>query len=233
MRLRDGRSGRRSGEEGRWKATFRPPDRSGAWVAREKIIDNSWEYRVMGDNQPDETPTTQSSGRPEPLLRALAEIEDHVRAQGWDQPPRLYSLAPTRDVVARQPALAEQLGVDAEAPPVHALTPIEQELDDRPLDDILTTISWPGTVSGCALVVERIVLPPHVEEQMPDDAETAASWAQRHPSRSDVRIVIGVLRDGSRSAVVRVKGHDAPDELIRNDNMSPDISDALAATFTE
>lgn len=181
----------------------------------------------------EETPTTPPNGRPEPLLRALAEIEDHVRAEGWDQPPRLYSLAPTSDVVSRQPRLAEQLGVDPEAPPEGALTPIEQEVDDRPLDDILATISWPDVVSGCALVVERIVLPPHVEEQMPDDPETAASWAQRHPSRSDVRIVIGVLRDGSYSAVVRVKGHDAPEELIRNADISPDISDALAATFAE
>lgn len=187
----------------------------------------------MRDRQTDETPSTPPNGRPEPLLRALAEIESHVRAEGWDQPPRMYSLAPTRDVVARQPALAQQLGVDPEAPPVHALTPIEQEIDDRPLDDILATISWPGTVSGCALVVERIVLPPQIEEKMPDDPETAATWAQRHPSRSDVRIVIGVLRDGSRSAVVRVKGHDAPEELIRDTDISPDIADALAATFTD
>lgn len=169
---------------------------------------------------------------PPALARAVAEIEAHVGSDGWDQPPRLYALAPTHDVVARQPALADQLGIDADNPPTESLTPIEQDIADRPLEELLATISWPDTVDGCALAVERIVLPPGVEDDMPDDAEVAATWAQRHPSRSDVRIVVGVLRDGGKAAVMHVKGHDEATDLIRNAEVSPDLVDALAATFS-
>lgn len=178
------------------------------------------------------TDETVPNGAPSPLVRAVAEIEDHVRADGWDQPPRLYALAPTLDVVSREPALATQLGFDPETALAESLTPIEQDIDDRTLDDLLSSISWPETVDGCALVVERIVLPPDVESEMPAQSDVAATWAQRHPARSDVRIVIGVLRNGSHTAVIRVKGHEDPGDLIRNAEISPDITDALTATFT-
>jgi hypothetical protein len=175
---------------------------------------------------------TQPDNSSSPLAKAVAEIESHVSDDGWDQPARLYALAPTHDVIARQPALAGQLGVDTDSPLAGgSLTPIEQELDERPLDELLPTISWPEAVDGCALVVERIVLPPGAEDDMPDDGEVAASWAQRHPERSDVRIVVGVLRDGSHTAVLRVKGHDEPADLIHDADISTDLIDALAATF--
>jgi hypothetical protein len=55
---------------------------------------------------------TITNHAPEPLVRAVAEIEQHVRADGWDQSPRLYALASTLDLVTREPALADQLKVD-------------------------------------------------------------------------------------------------------------------------
>jgi hypothetical protein len=167
----------------------------------------------------------------EPLLSALSEIESHVAHEGWDQPPRLYALAPTDELVAREPDLARQLGLDRGAAASGSLTPIEQELPTSSIEDLLATITWPDTVAGCALVVERIVLPPTAEESMPDDPDTAVTWAQNHPGRTDVRIVVGVLRDGRQSSVMRVRGHDEESELIRDPEFSPDLGAALAATF--
>jgi hypothetical protein len=168
----------------------------------------------------------------EPLSRAVTEIERHAAGRGWDQPPRLYALAPTEDLLRREPDLAEQLGEDAASVEPGALTPVEQQLSDQPLEDVLPTITWPETVAGCAVVVERIVLPPEAEQGMPDDPAEAVSWAQNHPNRTDVRIVVGVLRDGSQTAVLRVRGHDNDDDLIHDPDFSSDLGTALAETLT-
>lgn len=166
-----------------------------------------------------------------PLERAVTEIETHVRADGWDQQPRLYALAATGDLIGREPQLAEQLGLEPADLPPDALTPIEQEIGERSLDDLLSSITWPDTVDGCALAVERIVLPPGVEDDMPDDDSDATAWAQQHPARADVRIVVGVLRDGTRTSVLRVRGHDDDTDLIQRAELSPELGDALATTF--
>lgn len=164
-----------------------------------------------------------------PLVRVLVEIEQHVSDDGWDQPPRLYALAPTDELLDREPAIAAQLdAVDA-----GEFTPIEQELPDQTLDDVLATIAWPSTVVGCALVVERIVLPPGVEDAMPTTPGDAARWAATHPDRSEVRIVVGVLRDGDRSSVLRVRGHDDEGDLLRDPELAPQLIDALAATLAD
>lgn len=169
----------------------------------------------------------------EPLTVAVTEIERHAAQQGWDQPARLYALAPTDELVRREPGLAEQLGLDEASALSGALTPIEQELPDRSLEELLATITWPETVTGCALVVERIVLPPDAEQSMPDDPDDAVTWAQNHPGRTDVRIVVGVLRDGRQTAVLRVRGHDGESDLIHDPQFSPDLGAALAETFTD
>ena len=155
-----------------------------------------------------------------------------MASRGWDQPPRLYALAPTDELVAREPALANQLGLDTAAQTPGPLTPVEQEVPTASIDELLATITWPETVAGCALVVERIVLPPAAEDAMPQDPDAATSWAQNHPERTDVRIVVGVLRDGRQSSVMRVRGHDDESDLIRDPEFSPDLGAALAATFS-
>ncbi|HJU98721.1 MAG TPA: PPA1309 family protein [Jiangellaceae bacterium] len=170
-------------------------------------------------------------GHSMPLARAVAEIERHVADGGWDQPARLYALAPTDDLVTLEPGLADRLGVDADAPPADSLTPVEQELPAQALEDVLATIVWPGTVVGCALALERIVLPPTAEDGMPDDAAAAARWAASHPDRADVRIVVGVLRDGARSSLLRVRGHEDDRDLVRDPELAPELAEALAATF--
>jgi hypothetical protein len=171
--------------------------------------------------------------RPSSLARAVAEIEQHVSGDGWDQGPRLFALALTTDLLSREPALADRLGLEAKAPAAGQLTPVEQELPDRELEDVLATIAWPGTVIGCALALERIVLPPDAEAGMPTNAAEAAAWAARHPDRADVRLVVAVMRDGARSAVLRIRGHDDDSELLHGPELAPDVANALAATFTD
>ncbi|WP_129665130.1 PPA1309 family protein [Phytoactinopolyspora endophytica] len=176
-------------------------------------------------------PYDPENAPPPALSRAVAEIENHVRKDGWDQEPRLYALAPTGELLEREPELAGSLGMTQDVVSDDSLTPIEQDIAGRGLDELLPSIAWPDTVQGCALAVERIVLPPGAEDEVPDDEQSAVSWAQNHPKRADVRVVVGVLRDGSRTSVMRVRGHESEDELIRDAELSPEIGNALAETL--
>src|ERR1044072_4442194 len=91
-------------------------------------------------------------------LSAVArEVEDFVATAGWDQPPQLFALVPTAELVEREPELAGQ--VDEAS----LLTPIAQDsLPSEDLADALAGIMWPDAVSGCALAPEIVVLPPGV-----------------------------------------------------------------------
>lgn len=180
---------------------------------------------------------------PHPLAPALSplvvDVEQQVAREGWEQPARLFALVETSDLVRRDPALAEELGLaGSDAPP---LTPVEQ--DDLPpgveLEDLLGQIAWPAEVAGTMVAVERLVLPPEAEAELPADPEQVAAWAASHPARRDVRLVAGVLRDGSRYCAVRVRpdadnpGDSDPEgDLLTGDDLAPALTDALAATLT-
>lgn len=177
---------------------------------------------------------TPSVPRPGPLFDAVREIETYAADAGWDRPARLFALADTATLLAREPALAGALGVEpATAPP---LTPVEQ--DPLPagatLEDQLATIGWPDDVLGCALVVERLVLPPAAEQDLPTDpadARALGAAAASHRDRQDVRIVVGVLRDGSRECAVRLRAHDSAAEVLTGPDLVPTLAAALLATL--
>lgn len=120
------------------------------------------------DSSPDPTPTT------EPLAVAALETERHVAASGWDQNPRVFALVDTAALAAAEPQLAASLTGDADRAP-GALTAIEQE--DLPrtakLESLLGRMAWPETVDGVALAVERIVIPPGAERDLPEDPDAA------------------------------------------------------------
>ncbi|MEV0477892.1 PPA1309 family protein, partial [Streptomyces prunicolor] len=99
-----------------------------------------------------------------PLTRAVLEIDEYAAGLGWDQPARLFALVDTARLRAQEPGLAAQLGLQEESATV-GLTPIEQEEipAGKPLDEFLGTIAWPDAVAGCALTVERLMLPPSAE----------------------------------------------------------------------
>lgn len=167
-----------------------------------------------------------------PLRLVTVEVESHVAADGWDQPPRLYALVPTARLVEHEPALAERLSAQLEAQP-DGLTSIEQDglPPDRPLEDVLAEIEWPDAVAGCVVVVERVMLPPEAEADLPDDEDALMTFVAEHPDRREVRLVAAVTRDGERHSAVRARDPlDAP--LLEGPDLVPGLVDQLTRTLT-
>jgi hypothetical protein len=162
-----------------------------------------------------------------PLRRAALEVETHVGAQGWDQGPRLFALVRTADLAAAEPGLAQQLDSDSDE-----ITAIEQELPPgSELESLLTEISWPASVHGCAAVIERIMLSPEAEESLPDDPDALVEAAASHPDRQEVRLVAAVLRSGQAHSAVRAKQpHDAA--LLEGPDLVPGLIEHLRNTLT-
>ena len=171
-----------------------------------------------------------------PLTRAVLEIDEYASGLGWDQPARLFALVDTARLRAEQPSLADRLGLDG-GDQAAALTPIEQEEipAGTPLDEFLGTIAWPDAVTGCALTVERLMLPPSAEAQVPKDLDEAAltTWVAEHPERQEVRMTVAVLRDGSRESALRLREKDSPTEVLTGSDLVPGLAQALTATFED
>jgi hypothetical protein len=168
-----------------------------------------------------------------PLTRAVLEIDSYTATMGWDLPARLFALVDTEQLLVSEPGLAAQLGLEAgEAP---GLTPVEQDElpDGMELDDFLATIAWPEAVAGCALVVERLMLPPGAESKLPTGVgeEQLAAWVAEHPERQEVRITAAVLRGGARETALRLRDKDSPREVLTGAELVPGLSEALLATF--
>ena len=167
------------------------------------------------------------------LTRVATDIERHVAAGGWDQPPHLYALVETADLLHREPQLASELGI-VSAPPGD-LTPVDQ--GDLPahesLEDLLGGITWPPEVLGAALAVERLMLPPTEEALLPADEAEALQWVGAHPARQEVRLVVAVLRDGSRAAALRMRSHDDEQAVLSGPDLVPGLADALGATLSD
>lgn len=167
-----------------------------------------------------------------PLRLVTLEVESHVAADGWDQPPRLYALVPTAVLVEHEPALAEQLSAQLDAQP-DGLTSIEQDglPADRPLEQVLAEIEWPDAVAGCVAVVERVMLPPEAEDELPDGTDELLAFAAEHPNRREVRLIAAVTRDGQRHSAVRAREpQDAP--LLEGPDLVPGLVDHLTRTLT-
>ncbi|MGW6459963.1 PPA1309 family protein [Streptomyces sp. NPDC055078] len=182
----------------------------------------------------DPTPAGSGPIAASPLTRAVLEIDEYASGLGWDQPARLFALVDTERLRTQEPGLATQLGLDgddAAAP----LTPIEQ--DEIPpgtaLDDFLATIAWPESVAGCALTVERQMLPASAEAAVPDglDDKSLTSWVAAHPERQEVRMTVAVLRDGARESALRLREKDSAKEVLTGADLVPGLAEALAATF--
>lgn len=161
------------------------------------------------------------------LVAALVEVERHVGRLGWDQPARLFALVPTAELIAAEPGLAEHLSAGSP----DGFSSIEQE-DFRPgteLAETLARIAWPPTVAGCVLALERSFLPPDAEADLPEDPELAARAVAAHPRRLDLRVVVGVTRDGASHGVARVRGEDG--DLLGGTDLVPALAAALAHTL--
>lgn len=165
------------------------------------------------------------------LQSAVLEVEAQASYSGWDQPSRLFALVRTDELAAAEPELAAELGIhDGSA---QLLTPVEQELDEHgePLEELLGRITWPEAVEGALAVVERVVLPPEAEDQVPDNPTEAAQFAVGHAQREDVRITAGVLRTGESHCVLRLRSHDSDDALLHGGDVVPGLVEALRETL--
>ncbi|GGO77522.1 PPA1309 family protein [Nocardioides deserti] len=168
------------------------------------------------------------------LASAVLEIESHLAGDGWDQPARLYALVETGALVRQEPALAAQMGLDASSEQ-GSLTAIEQDqlAPDVPLEQVLETILWPAGVTGCAAVVERLVLPPGADTEVPEDPAEAEAFAREHPDRQEVRIVAGATRDGSTYCALRLRAHDDDQSVVGGADLVPGLLALLQATLEE
>ncbi|WP_045298652.1 PPA1309 family protein [Saccharothrix sp. ST-888] len=185
----------------------------------------------------DASHTLSGDGRPpaaSPLTRAALEIDEYASSLGWDLPARLFALIDGAKLKKTDPALARQLGLAEQEDP--GLTPVEQ--DELPtgmeLDKFLGTIAWPDMVTGCALVVERLMLPPGAEQSRPKNATEAqlADWVTNHPDRQEVRITAAVLRDGKKEIALRLRSKDVAREVLTGPDLVPGLTEALLATFS-
>ena len=165
----------------------------------------------------------------------VREIENHVAAGGWDQGARLFALVPTVDLLAREPGLADLLGIEATVGAVDDLTPVEQEElpDHATIEELLAGLAWPPDVAGAALVVERVYLPTEAENDLPDDEADALAVLAGHPLRQDVRLAVAALRDGTRWAAMRFRLNDDPIDVMVGPNLIPRLAEALAATLDD
>ncbi len=171
-----------------------------------------------------------------PLAQAVVEIERHVATGGWDGPVRVFALVRTASALDAEPALAQQLPSEvlaaAAADPGH-LTSVEQEglpaSDD--LEGLLGAIAWPSTVDGAAVTVERVVLPPEAEDSLPEDPQQALDALMAHLDRQDVRLAVGMLRDGSAWCAIRQRSMDADQAVGQGPDAVPGLIEALRATL--
>ena len=167
-----------------------------------------------------------------PLVTSALQTERHVALAGWDQPPRLFALVRTAGLLEREPHLRAQLG---EADEEGALTAIEQEglPATSSLESFLARLAWPQDVEGVALALERLVVPPEAEHDLPVDPDLAAEALATHPDRKDVRLLVAVLRDGESTCLLRQRDHDTDDRVASGPDIAPALVQALSATLQD
>lgn len=148
-----------------------------------------------------------------------------MAGQGWDQPPALFALVEREQLIAENPDMADSLGEGFYIPVYQDDMP-----DDRALEEVIGDIVWPEKVSGCAVSMERVMLPPDVE--LPEDDGELQAFAAEHPKRSEVRIVAAVDRAGTAHSAVRARYPDDA-QLLEGPDLVPGLVSALQGTLAD
>ena len=180
-------------------------------------------------------PTREPAALPA-LVNSVREIEQHVAEAGWDGPVRVFALVRTQEMLRTEPGLAAQLDptvlAAAKEQPWHLTSVEQEELPAAPdLETLLAGLSWPSTVDGMAVTVERVVLPPAAEEAMPQDTDAALEYLLAHPERQDVRLVVGALRDGPSWCAVRSRANDTAEQVGQGPDLVPGLVAAVRSTL--
>lgn len=167
---------------------------------------------------------------------AVIDIERFAAGSGWDGPVRVFALIRAADALARTPELAGELPEDVVAQArenADVIFSVEQEglPQADTLEALLAQLAWPDEVDGAAIVAERIVVPPAAEAELPADPAAAIEALASHPQREDVRMVVGVMRDGESWCAMRTRSNDDPASIIESPDAVPGLVAALRATF--
>jgi hypothetical protein len=160
----------------------------------------------------------------DPLTAVVLDVERHAASSGWDQPARIYGVVSTVQLVDQEPHLADELGLTADS---STLTPLDQgELPwHGSLEESLARLAWPEAVLGAVLVTERVVAG--------EDGQRRLTTAPEGTGADELRLVIGVLRDGGRMCAVRFRSADEETAVLSGADMAPDLSEQLAATLLD
>ncbi len=170
------------------------------------------------------------------LANVIVDIERSAARVGWDHAPSLYALVPTADLVAQPDIptdIAEQLKTGWDGSPDHLSAIVQEDLPEDDLEELLGHLGWPPEVAGAAITVERVIVPPEVEEQAPEDPEEALQFISNHPSRTDVRLAVGALRTGESWCAVRTRAFDSDDKVGQGSALVPNLVDAIMASLSE
>lgn len=168
------------------------------------------------------------------LRKAVVEIERSAAALGWDHAATVYALVPTRELLAIEELPADvraqlEAGWDGRDTTLTAV--IQEDLPGQELEDTLARLGWPESVVGAAVATERVMVPPEVQAQAPEDPQEAVEFFASHPEHDEVRLVVGVLRTGESWCAVRARSHDNEDEVAVGVNLVPGLVEALYTTF--
>lgn len=162
------------------------------------------------------------------LRQAAIDTERHVAGDGWDQPVRMFALVRTSALLQAQPDLYDEL----QSSDPGSLTAIEQEdLPSGDLETMLSSIIWPPEVDGMALAVERIVVPPDAERDLPDDTDAALEMLMAHPGRRDVRLLVAADRLGGGICLLRQREHDRDDAVAIGEDIATGLLAAVRSTL--
>ena len=161
------------------------------------------------------------------LANVVVDIEKGAARVGWDHAPSIYALVPTAMLLAdpNLPAdIAEQLRAGWDGTEDHLSAIIQEDLADDDIEQVLAHLAWPETVPGAAITVERIVVPPEVEDE-------ALAFISNHPLRTDVRLAVGVMRTGESWCALRTRAFDSDDKVGQGSTLVPALVDALRASL--
>lgn len=168
------------------------------------------------------------------LANVVVDIERSAARIGWDHAPSLYALVHTSQLLT-QPDLpediAQQIRKGWDGSEEHLSAVIQEDLREEDLEEVLGHLGWPEQVAGAAITVERLVVPPEVEDQAPEDPEEAIQFISNHPSRADVRLAVGALRTGESWCALRTKAFDSDDKVGQGTHLVPNLVDALLASL--
>ena len=174
------------------------------------------------------------SAREIALANVVVDIAKGPALVGRDNAPSLYALGPTALLLSdpNLPAdIAEQLRAGWDGSDEHLSAIIQEDLADDDIEQVLAHLAWPETVPGAAITVERIVVPPEVEDEAPEDPEEALAFVANHPLRTDVRLAVGVMRSGESWCALRTRAFDSDDKVGQGSNLVPALVDALRASL--